>query len=171
MSGYTDYLTPISRPIEKKNASDLKVLFDVEAFVKSRDRNSQEFYQRFTETQFFINFIEERSFVSDKNAYHVFFDDCVRKIEDASLVGNLATVSLLDKEAFIANRTIVVPTPELYRPNDEKGFEYTTFPTFFDHELFETELIQQNMRRLPSPNGDYPPPKRVQGNENGNIDF
>lgn len=81
------YLTPISRPIDKKNATDLKVLFDVEGFVKSRDRNSQDFYLRFTATQSFIRFIEERSFVSDKNAYDVFFDDCVRKIEDAEITG------------------------------------------------------------------------------------
>jgi hypothetical protein len=87
MSGYTDFLTPISRPIEKKNAMDVKVLFDVEGFVKSRDRNSQEFYQRFTATQSFIRFIEERSFVSDKNVYDVFFDDCVRKVEDAVVAG------------------------------------------------------------------------------------
>lgn len=87
MTGYTQFLTPISRPIEKNNATDVKLLFDVEGFVKSRDRNSQDFYQRFTSTQSFIRFIEERSFVSDKNVYDVFFDDCVRKIEDAAISG------------------------------------------------------------------------------------
>lgn len=87
MIGYNDFLTPISRPTEKKNATDVKSLFDVESFVKSKDRNAQEFYQRFTATQTFIRFIEERSFVSDKNVYDVFFDDCVRKIVDASSTG------------------------------------------------------------------------------------
>jgi hypothetical protein len=80
--------------------------------------------------------------------------------------GNVATVSLLDKEAFIANRTIVVPTPELYSKQEE-GFEYTTFPTRFQHELFETDLILQNRRQLPSPNSDYPPPKRNEDGESG----
>jgi hypothetical protein len=88
MTGYTDYLTPISKPTEKKNATDVKMLFDVEAFIKSRDKNSQDFYRRFCATQCFIRFIEERSFVSDKNLYNVFFDDCVRKIEEAAFTGN-----------------------------------------------------------------------------------
>lgn len=79
--------------------------------------------------------------------------------------GNIATVSLMNKEAFIANRTIVVPTPECYRANKD-GFVYTTFPTRFNHELFETDLILQNQKQLPSPNTDYTPRKR---NEDGEI--
>ena len=63
MTNYTDFLTPISKPIDKKNATDVRVLFDVESFVKSKDRNAQDFYQRFTATQTFIRFIEERELI------------------------------------------------------------------------------------------------------------
>lgn len=43
-------------------------------------RSSLEFFKRFSETQSFNRFIEERSFVSDKNTYNAFFDECIAKI-------------------------------------------------------------------------------------------
>lgn len=49
-------------------------------FLKSRDRSHQKFYSLMTKTQMFIRFIEECSFVSDKDASLVFFDDCVDKV-------------------------------------------------------------------------------------------
>lgn len=50
-------------------------------FLKSRDRSHQKFYSLMTKTQMFIRFIEECSFVSDKDASLAFFDDCVDKVE------------------------------------------------------------------------------------------
>lgn len=49
-------------------------------FLKSRDRSHQKFYTLMTKTQMFIRFIEECSFVSDKDASLAFFDDCVDKV-------------------------------------------------------------------------------------------
>lgn len=49
-------------------------------FLKSRDRSHQKFYSLMTKTQMFIRFIEECSFVSDKDASLAFFDDCVDKV-------------------------------------------------------------------------------------------
>lgn len=49
--------------------------------MKSRDRSHQKFYFLMTKTQMFIRFIEECSFVSDKDASLAFFDDCVDKVE------------------------------------------------------------------------------------------
>ncbi len=49
-------------------------------FLKSRDRSHQKFYSLMTKTQMFIRFIEEGSFVSDKDASLAFFDDCVDKV-------------------------------------------------------------------------------------------
>ncbi len=57
-------------------------------FLKSRDRSHQKFYSMMTKTQMFIRFIEECSFVSDKDASLAFFDDCVDKV---SLVLNEKT--------------------------------------------------------------------------------
>lgn len=80
MAGYSKYLNPIMKSPREKNATDTGALFNLEAFNRSRDKNSLDFYRRFSETQCFIRFIEERSFVSDKNAYNIFFDDCIQKV-------------------------------------------------------------------------------------------
>lgn len=52
-------------------------------FLKSRDRSQQKFFSLVTRTQMFIRFIEECSFVSDKDASLAFFDDCVDKVSAA----------------------------------------------------------------------------------------
>lgn len=60
------------------------------AFLRSRDRSHQKFYNMMTKTQMFIRFIEECSFVSDKDASLAFFDDCVDKVSSSmSMVPNL----------------------------------------------------------------------------------
>ncbi|MEQ2195548.1 hypothetical protein XENOCAPTIV_014530, partial [Xenoophorus captivus] len=50
-----------------------------QGFLKSRDRSQQKFCSLMTKTQMFIRFIEECSFVSDKDTSLAFFDDCVDK--------------------------------------------------------------------------------------------
>ncbi|KAJ8775553.1 hypothetical protein J1605_001273 [Eschrichtius robustus] len=49
-------------------------------FLKSRDRAYTKFYTLLTKTQIFIRFIEECSFVSDKDTGLAFFDDCIEKL-------------------------------------------------------------------------------------------
>lgn len=49
-------------------------------FLKSRDRAHQKFYSQLTKTQIFIRFIEECTFVSDKDTGLAFFDDCIGKV-------------------------------------------------------------------------------------------
>lgn len=50
-------------------------------FLKSRDRAYTKFYGVLTKTQIFSRFIEECSFVSDKDTGLAFFDDCVEKVK------------------------------------------------------------------------------------------
>lgn len=50
-------------------------------FLKSRDRAYTKFYTALTKTQIFSRFIEECSFVSDKDTGLAFFDDCVEKVK------------------------------------------------------------------------------------------
>lgn len=64
-------------------------------FLKSRDRSHQKFYTLMTKTQMFIRFIEECSFVSDKDASLAFFDDCVDKVSLILLVFNWASFVVL----------------------------------------------------------------------------
>lgn len=82
MKGYQHYLKPLkSQPQE--GATDLEALFDINGFLRSRDKSSHEFYRMLLNTQLFIRFIEERSFLSDKdrNAYLAFFDECAEKLD------------------------------------------------------------------------------------------
>uniref|UniRef100_A0A8D0DCL1 DENN domain containing 4C n=1 Tax=Sander lucioperca TaxID=283035 RepID=A0A8D0DCL1_SANLU len=78
LKGYRSYLKPITQaPSEKATAADS--LYDLQGFLKSRDRAHQKFYSQLTKTQIFIRFIEECTFVSDKDTGLAFFDDCVEK--------------------------------------------------------------------------------------------
>jgi hypothetical protein len=56
------------------------ILFWLPGFIKSRDKPYQKFYHQLKDTQNFTSFIQERSFVSDKDASLAFFDECVEKV-------------------------------------------------------------------------------------------
>lgn len=60
--------------------------FSLIGFLKSRDRSHQKFYTMMTKTQMFIRFIEECSFVSDKDTSLAFFDDCVNKVSVSDIL-------------------------------------------------------------------------------------
>ncbi|MED6269077.1 C-myc promoter-binding protein, partial [Characodon lateralis] len=79
LKGYRSFLRPITQAPSEK-ATDASSLFDLQGFLKSRDRSQQKFYSLMTKTQMFIRFIEECSFVSDKDTSLAFFDDCVDKL-------------------------------------------------------------------------------------------
>ncbi|XP_021574539.1 DENN domain-containing protein 4C isoform X2 [Carlito syrichta] len=79
LKGYRMYLRPITEaPSNKATAADS--LFDRQGFLKSRDRAYTKFYTLLSKTQIFIRFIEECSFVSDKDTGLAFFDDCIEKL-------------------------------------------------------------------------------------------
>ncbi|KAK2860551.1 hypothetical protein Q7C36_004717 [Tachysurus vachellii] len=79
LKGYRYYLKPITEaPSEKATAADS--LYDLQGFLKSRDRANQKFYSQLTKTQLFIRFIEECTFVSDKDTGLAFFDYCIEKL-------------------------------------------------------------------------------------------
>uniref|UniRef100_A0AAR2LSM7 DENN/MADD domain containing 4A n=1 Tax=Pygocentrus nattereri TaxID=42514 RepID=A0AAR2LSM7_PYGNA len=109
LKGYRSYLLPITQAPSEK-ATDASSLFDLQGFLKSRDRSHQKFYSLMTKTQMFIRFIEECSFVSDKDASLAFFDDCVDKVdserpEDTRLIE-------LDK-SHRSEHTVYITPPEL----------------------------------------------------------
>ena len=60
-------------------------VFFFPGFLKSRERSHQKFYSFMMKTQMFIRFIEECSFVSDKDASLAFFDECVDKVRGVPL--------------------------------------------------------------------------------------
>lgn len=62
-------------------------------FLKSRDRAYHKFFSAMMKTQAFSRFVEERSFVSDKDTCLAFFDECVEKVDE-----NSHDVRLIDLE-------------------------------------------------------------------------
>lgn len=64
-----------------KNFPDsLSTLVYISDFQKSRDKAYAKFFHQMMKTQMFFRFIEERSFVSDKDASLTFFDECAEKV-------------------------------------------------------------------------------------------
>uniref|UniRef100_A0A9J8B0D8 DENN/MADD domain containing 4A n=1 Tax=Cyprinus carpio carpio TaxID=630221 RepID=A0A9J8B0D8_CYPCA len=144
LRGYRSYLLPITQAPSEK-ATDASSLFDLQGFLKSRDRSHQKFYSLMTKTQMFIRFIEECSFVSDKDASLAFFDDCVDKVdsekpEDTRLIE-------LDK-SHRSEHTVYITPPELPAlPEGEEApmvYSYSGFP------VLNTQLCElQDGPRIP----------------------
>ena len=68
-----------------------------------------------TPVQMFTKFIEERSFVSDTNAYHAFFDECVERAESAAANPDPAADRLvfLELEVSDSDRTVFILPPDI----------------------------------------------------------
>ncbi|MGH0187097.1 UNVERIFIED_CONTAM: hypothetical protein FKN15_023697 [Acipenser sinensis] len=148
LKGYRSYLRPITQAPSEK-ATDASSLFDLQGFLKSRDRSHQKFYSLMTKTQMFIRFIEECSFVSDKDASLAFFDDCVDldKLEEMRLIE-------LD-ESQRSEHTVFITPPELPAlPDGEEHplqYSYSGFPVLI-LELFDRPdgLLKTPATRLTS---------------------
>ncbi|XP_025022811.1 C-myc promoter-binding protein, partial [Python bivittatus] len=122
LKGYRSYLRPITQA-PSETATDASSLFELQGFLKSRDRSHQKFYTMMTKTQMFIRFIEECSFVSDKDASLAFFDDCVNKM-DVDRTGDTRLIEL--DESHKSEHTVFITPPEIpHLPNGEElPFQY-----------------------------------------------
>ncbi|KAJ8008216.1 hypothetical protein DPEC_G00102500 [Dallia pectoralis] len=141
LKGYRSYLKPITQaPSEKATAADS--LYDLQGFLKSRERTHQKFYSQLTKTQIFIRFIEECTFVSDKDTGLAFFDDCIEKLFPSDKGNDKGTkvdgessedLKLMEQdESQKSEHTVFVMPPD--PPTTEDGsippalYSYTGFP-------------------------------------------
>uniref|UniRef100_A0A8C6MR53 DENN domain containing 4A n=1 Tax=Mus spicilegus TaxID=10103 RepID=A0A8C6MR53_MUSSI len=151
LKGYRSYLRPITQA-PSETATDATSLFALQAFLRSRDRSHQKFYNMMTKTQMFIRFIEECSFVSDKDASLAFFDDCVDKV-DTDKSGEVRLIEL--DASFKSEHTVFVTPPEIpHLPNGEEPplqYSYNGFPVLRNN-LFERPegFLQARKNKLPS---------------------
>lgn len=151
LKGYRSYLRPITQA-PSETATDATSLFALQAFLRSRDRSHQKFYNMMTKTQMFIRFIEECSFVSDKDASLAFFDDCVDKV-DMDKTGEVRLIEL--DASFKSEHTVFVTPPEIpHLPNGEEPplqYSYNGFPVLRNN-LFERPegFLQARKNKLPS---------------------
>ncbi|CAI2349882.1 unnamed protein product [Caenorhabditis sp. 36 PRJEB53466] len=147
MDGYQAFLRPIKSAPANDHATDTGNLFDLEGFLKSRDR-SGDFYKRFSETQTFMRFIEERSFVSDKNTYNAFFDDCIVKLSSAMRSGrDITEIQLLEPDTSHSHTTVFIPSPEPFlnqETAEELQFVYEEFPTKMKSSYFQLDRLEKS---------------------------
>ncbi|XP_068524178.1 DENN domain-containing protein 4C isoform X2 [Anas acuta] len=147
LKGYRTFLKPITQaPSNKATAADS--LFDHQGFLKSRDRAYTKFYTHLTKTQIFSSFIEECSFVSDKDTGLAFFDDCIEKLfpDKGTEKGDKVDVDSVEDARLIeldesqkSEHTVFVMPPEP-PPDDGQDrapkYSYKNFPRL-DFKLFD----------------------------------
>uniref|UniRef100_A0A8C9VGK2 DENN domain containing 4B n=1 Tax=Scleropages formosus TaxID=113540 RepID=A0A8C9VGK2_SCLFO len=148
LRGYRTYLLPITQAPSERT-TDCSSLFNLQGFLKSRDRTQQKFYAQLTRTQMFTQFIEECSFVSDRHTCLEFFDECVQKvIVDVEKPEDVRLIDL--DESHSGEHTVFIMPPE--EPQEADGSEspalysYETFP-ILQPDLFDRP---QDQLRVPA---------------------
>uniref|UniRef100_A0A8D3C904 DENN/MADD domain containing 4A n=1 Tax=Scophthalmus maximus TaxID=52904 RepID=A0A8D3C904_SCOMX len=136
LRGYRSYLQPITQAPSEKT-TDVSSLFDLQGFLKSRDRSHQRFYSLMTKTQMFSRFIEECSFVSDKDASLAFFDECVDKM-DSERPEDTRLIEL--DESHRSEHTVYINPPEL--PPLPQGEEYPLCYSYSGFPVLNAELLE-----------------------------
>ncbi|KAJ8002444.1 hypothetical protein DPEC_G00158980 [Dallia pectoralis] len=142
LKGYRSYLLPITQAPSERT-TDAGSLFDLQGFLKSRDRSHQKFYSLMIKTQMFIRFIEECSFVSDKDASLAFFDECVEKLYSN---GNKADCDRLEDSRLIeldeshrSEHTVYINPPDL--PPLPSGQEYPLCYSYSGFPVLSPDLL------------------------------
>uniref|UniRef100_A0A8C8FHQ2 DENN/MADD domain containing 4B n=1 Tax=Oncorhynchus tshawytscha TaxID=74940 RepID=A0A8C8FHQ2_ONCTS len=159
LRGYRAYLLPITQAPSDRT-TDCSSLFNLQGFLKSRERTHQKFYTQLTRTQMFTQFIEECSFVSDRHACLEFFDECVQKSD----VEKPEEVRLIDlDEAHSGEHTVFIMPPE--EPQEPDGSEC---PTHYSYETFPVLCMDlfdrpQDQLRVPTKGSapSSPAPRRT----------
>uniref|UniRef100_A0A3B3UNP0 DENN/MADD domain containing 4A n=1 Tax=Poecilia latipinna TaxID=48699 RepID=A0A3B3UNP0_9TELE len=136
LRGYRSYLQPITQAPSEKT-TDVTSLFDLQGFLKSRDRSHQRFYSLMTKTQMFSRFIEECSFVSDKDASLAFFDECVDKM-DSERPEDTRLIEL--DESHRSEHTVYINPPEL--PPLPQGEEHPLCYSYSGFPVLRSDLLE-----------------------------
>lgn len=107
LRGYRSYLLPITKA-PTVGTTDPQALFQLNEFLKSRDKAHHKFFTLLMRTQMFIRFIEETSFVADGDQGLAFFDECIERLSAEE-----GEVTLLEPDiAHTSDRTVFLLPPE-----------------------------------------------------------
>ncbi|XP_017050308.1 DENN domain-containing protein Crag isoform X2 [Drosophila ficusphila] len=144
LRGYRDFLVPISKA-PSVGATDPSALFQLKAFLRSRDKSHQKFFELMMKTQMFIRFIEERSFVSDGDHGLSFFDECAEK------VGNYdetpAQLRLVDWDSGQnSERTKYIFPPDSVTPAGGGGAGSAGVAYNYENFTLQPELLQSTKK-------------------------
>ncbi|XP_022663000.1 C-myc promoter-binding protein-like isoform X2 [Varroa destructor] len=144
------YLRPVTE--QPKNVS-AETLFDVDNFMRSRDKSFLKFYEMIVRTQMFSRLVEERSFLSENDHSLAFFDQCCDMCDGSGE----ATEDLLHIGAGEDNHTAYIAPPE--RPHDPEllkfgGWEALDFTAFAN--MFIDDKVLEDTDGLMLPANDQP---------------
>ncbi|XP_045511840.1 DENN domain-containing protein Crag isoform X1 [Pieris brassicae] len=118
LEGYRRYLIPITKA-PTVGTTDPHALFQMDAFLKSRDKTQQRFLTLIMRTQMFTRFIEERSFVCDgADQGLTFFDECIERVGSNEPLLDLDTGNTSERTVFV-----LPPDP----PDLEETYTYEKF--------------------------------------------
>ncbi|XP_074851074.1 DENN domain-containing protein 4C [Carettochelys insculpta] len=160
LKGYRTFLRPIVQAPSNK-ATAAASLFDLQGFLKSRDRAYTKFYMLLIKTQIFSRFIEECSFVSDKDTSLAFFDDCIEKLfpDKGTEKGEKVDIDSAEDTRLIeldesqkSEHTVFIMPPEPPPLNEQDRapkYSYKNFPRL-DLELFDRpQAFKHSFNRHP----------------------
>ncbi|XP_077111228.1 DENN domain-containing protein 4B isoform X1 [Ranitomeya variabilis] len=162
--GYRSYLLPITQA-PSECTRDSSNLFNLEGFRKSRDRAHQKFSAQMVKTQMFMQFIEDCSFVSDRQASLEFFDNCVEKVQvEGEKMEDLHLVEL-DESHRSEHTVFIMPAEE---PMDLNGseppalYKYESFPAL-QRDLCELQQdsLMAPLSQLKTSAPSSPAPRRT----------
>ncbi|XP_069796666.1 DENN domain-containing protein 4B isoform X2 [Narcine bancroftii] len=160
LKGYRSYLTPITQA-PSETTTDSSSLFNLQGFLRSRERSSLRFYTLLTKTQLFSQFIEECSFVSDRHASLEFFDGCVDKV-DLDKVDAARLIELDDSQR--SEHTVFIMPPEAPLTADGKEppplYSYDGFP-LLKAQLFDDSRSQHCLSQPRGSAPSSPAPRRT----------
>jgi hypothetical protein len=148
LKDFRSYLKPITKA-PTVGATDPKSLFNFAEFLKSREKSSQQFYSLLMNTQMFTKFIEERSFVSDKDTSLAFFDECLNKVENDCNFER--SFQILDFDGrFKSDRTILIPPPEPLSPTNRfvNSARKNKRIGPFNHQLFSKSVSDEKTNKF-----------------------
>uniref|UniRef100_A0A1I7TPQ7 PPR_long domain-containing protein n=1 Tax=Caenorhabditis tropicalis TaxID=1561998 RepID=A0A1I7TPQ7_9PELO len=98
-----------------------------------------------------MRFIEERSFISDKNTYNAFFDDCITKLASAAEDNrDTSEIQLLEPDTSHNHTTVFIPAPEPFinpENGEEMQFVYSEFPSQMRSEYFQLDRLEKSEKR------------------------
>ncbi|XP_012934851.1 DENN domain-containing protein 4B [Aplysia californica] len=130
LKDYKNFLNPIMKQPTIRT-TDAQTLFDMQGFLKSRDKAHAKFFSQLMRTQMFFRFIEERSFVSDNDASLAFFDECSEKVDELREEPKLIEID----NTHTSERTVFIMPPEPTGLPEGIKYSYNGFPEL-KSELF-----------------------------------
>ncbi|CEF71666.1 Calmodulin-binding protein related to a Rab3 GDP/GTP exchange protein [Strongyloides ratti] len=135
LKGYDECILPLKKAPYLDNLKDIQNVFDFEKFIRSKDRQSLNFFKTFVNTQMFRHFIQERIFHSEKNEFYFFFDDIYRKCDISS------TTTMYDNDDININMKTIEANIQCSSTIMKNVKKFKQFPNNLNKELYDLEFV------------------------------